>query len=243
MGRRLTTADFVARSLAIHGDKYDYSLVEYVNNRTKVKLWCPKHGVFQQPPDAHLSGKGCDGCRLDKMSETQRRDTTADFVQKSLVIHGDKYDYSQVEYTTSRDKVVIVCPNHGEFSQTPNNHLNGKGCPTCCSSTGEKEIAKWLLDNKVSFEAQKRFEGCRDGKPLSFDFFLPGHQMLLEYDGLQHFQPVDFFGGEAAFVDTKKRDEIKDSWAAKNSVRLIRIPYTAKDNIPHTLASLIKEQD
>ena len=126
--------DFIRRAKLIHGDKYDYSKVNYVNNRTKVIIICPKHGEFEQVPDSHLRGCGCPICRWEKAKESIRKVqgmTTDEFIERAKKIHGNKYDYSKVKYENTETKVCIICPKHGEFWQTPHHHLMGIGCPYC----------------------------------------------------------------------------------------------------------------
>jgi hypothetical protein len=125
--RRLTHEDFVARAKAIHHDRYDYSRVQYLNNSTNVTIICPDHGPFLQRPDNHLLGKGCIDC------SGKKRLTTEAFIERARTIHGDHYDYSQVEYLDSGTPVWIICPEHGPFGQTPDNHYAGKGCGSCAS--------------------------------------------------------------------------------------------------------------
>ena len=123
--KKLTTDEFIVKSKKIHGNKYDYSKVEYVNNSTKVCIICPEHGEFWQLPKNHLLGKGCSRCNHGiKYSKS-------DFVERAKLIHGNKYDYSKVEYINSQTKVCIICPEHGEFWQTPADHLFGYGCSKC----------------------------------------------------------------------------------------------------------------
>ena len=126
MGRKLTTKEFITRAKDVHGGKYDYSLVEYVNNRTKVRIICPEHGVFEQIPSNHLLGHGCLQC-----INNQRRSTTGEFITRAREIHGDRYDYSLVKYVNAQTKVKIICPEHGVFEQTPSEHLRKQGCPYC----------------------------------------------------------------------------------------------------------------
>ena len=114
----------------VYGDKYDYSKVEYVNNKTKIIITCPIHGDFEQIPSRHLLGKGCPQCYY-----TTRRFTNNEFIQKTKEVHGDKYDYSKVHYKSSKEKVVITCPIHGDFKQSPNDHLTGRGCLKCGAYT------------------------------------------------------------------------------------------------------------
>ena len=124
------TEEFLTKANLIHGDKYDYSLVDYVKSSIKVKIICPIHGVFEQTPNNHLKGKGCQKCGVDK-TRILKQSNREEFVTKADKIHGDKYDYSLVEYKHCMKKIKIICPEHGVFEQSPNNHLSGRGCPIC----------------------------------------------------------------------------------------------------------------
>lgn len=123
-------AKFIEKARAKHGEKYDYSLVEYTSSSSKVKIVCPEHGVFEQVPSLHLYGNGCPQCAIERV-RTFLKDTDEDFIVKARAKHGNKYDYSLVEYVSSQTKVKIICPKHGTFEQTPNNHLRGQKCPVC----------------------------------------------------------------------------------------------------------------
>lgn len=123
-----TTLEFIKTSNEIHNDKYDYSLVKYVNSKTKVKIICPFHGEFEQLSRSHLEGKGCSLCSLESKKLTQN-----EFIKKAKYIHCDFYDYSLVKYIDSNTKVKIICPSHGEFEQRASNHLNSQGCITCAN--------------------------------------------------------------------------------------------------------------
>ena len=142
MGRttRLTKEQFILKARQVHGWKYDYSKVEYVNSQTKVCIICPEHGEFWQQPNNHLSGANCPGCA------NKIRNTTENFIKKARKVHGDKYDYSKVECNGSSDKVTIICPIHGEFKQVVNDHLNGNGCQEC-----GKEIV-WKKRSRITTE-------------------------------------------------------------------------------------------
>ena len=127
---KYTNEEFIAKAREIHGDKYDYSKINYVNNHTKVCIICPKHGEFWQSPNAHLNGEGCSKCHYDKISKLYR-DNTEIFINKAIKKHGDKYDYSKVNYVNNHTKVCIICPEHGEFWQSPNKHIQGQKCVKC----------------------------------------------------------------------------------------------------------------
>jgi Zn finger protein HypA/HybF involved in hydrogenase expression len=119
-------SNYIDECKSIHNNKYNYSLTEYTNMNDNIKIICPKHGVFEQKLYRHKKGSGCQKCFFDKL-----RLTIEDFIEKSKKIHGDKYDYSLVEYINHMTNVKIICSKHGVFEQTPNNHLTGDSCPKC----------------------------------------------------------------------------------------------------------------
>lgn len=141
MARRKTTEEFIKEAKEVHGDRYDYTLAEYVSARKKIKILCDLHGVFEQTPDNHLKGKNCAKCHgFNK--------TNNDIINKFKEIHGDKYDYREVEYYNARTPVKIICPDHGVFEQTSYNHLSGRGCIKCSGkliSTTEEFIERSKL--------------------------------------------------------------------------------------------------
>lgn len=137
--KRFNSGDlFKEKATAVHGDVYDYSKVNYTKSQTKVDIICPVHGVFQQRPNGHLSGKGCPKC--SKLSTRQKLSHTSDtFEKKSRLVHGDKYEYDGVNYVNNRTPVAITCKLHGVFHQKPHNHLNGKGCRKCGTSLSKQK--------------------------------------------------------------------------------------------------------
>lgn len=156
MRRCLTTEEFIERARKIHGEKYDYSKVVYVNTLTKVCIICPEHGEFWQTPEKHLKGQGCKKCGNKKGGEKIRL-TPEDFVTRAREIHGDKYDYSKVEYKGTNEKVCIICPEHGEFWQTPLSHLyGGHGCKECRK---EKLRDKFSLDKDTFIKKAREIHG------------------------------------------------------------------------------------
>ena len=132
--RRCTIEDFIKKAKTVHGDKYDYSKVDYKSARTKVTIICPDHGEFEQSPNNHLLGQGCLNCGRISMADN-RRGSTEDFIKKAKEIHGDKYDYSKVDYKGSKEAVCIICSDHGEFYQKSGDHISGRGCPRCGGTT------------------------------------------------------------------------------------------------------------
>ena len=138
-----TTFKFIEDARAVHGDTYDYSLVTYVNNKTKVEVICETHESFWQRPKDHLKGKACPRC-----ASTGVKKTTPQFIKNAKGIHGDTYAYSLVNYRTSYSKVEIICKEHGSFWQRPNNHLNGQGCPSCEVAGTKKTTPQFIEDAK-----------------------------------------------------------------------------------------------
>lgn len=124
---RRTTEQFVCDAQSIHGDQYDYRLVEYKSVKSKVTIICKKHGVFEMRPGDHLhSRQGCKQCANEAKCLS-----TAQFIDKAVAVHGTQYDYSLVEYVGNKRPVSIICSVHGPFSQKPNDHLTGTKCPRC----------------------------------------------------------------------------------------------------------------
>lgn len=121
---------FIEKAIKRHGDKYDYSKVEYTNSLTKVCIICPEHGEFWQTPQSHIRGYNCPKCSNRKRGDTFRANGD-DFIARAKEVHGDKYSYEKVHYVNAMTKVIITCPKHGDFEMTPANHLNGQGCPKC----------------------------------------------------------------------------------------------------------------
>ena len=146
---RSTCEKFIEKSRKVHGDKYDYSHVKYINSSTKVKIICPKHGEFLILPQNHLLGQGCPKC-------AGRGLTTDEIIKKFRAVHGDRYDYSNVEYHKMHEKVCIICPEHGEFWQTPAKHVNGQNCPKCAKKTA---CSKKILTTEEFIEKAKQVHG------------------------------------------------------------------------------------
>ena len=222
---RCTKEEFIKKAKEIHGDKYDYSKVEYKTAREKVCIICLEHGEFWQTPDAHLRGNGCPKCSIHR----SYRYTTEEFIEKARQIHGDKYDYSKVEYFNRLTPVCIICPEHGEFWQKPREHFDGDGCHSCNESKLEKEIKLLLEENKIKFEIQKRFDWLRDKKPMPLDFYLPEYNVAIECQGEQHFKNREFFNNYP-FEKRIEMDLLKNRLCLENGVKLLY--YSSKYSVP-----------
>lgn len=230
---------FIKISKDKHGDKYNYDNINYINSKTKVKILCELHGYFLQEPSSHMRGNGCKECASNKYKDLYRK-TQEKFIEDSIRVHGNEYSYSMIEYVNSKNNVEIKCRKHGSFNQLPHNHLSGSGCPICKSSKGEKKIYNFLSEKGFVFSRQKKFENCTHNKnDLFFDFYLPEYNICIEYDGVQHFEPIDYFGGYGRFIERRNRDIIKNEYCKSNGINLIRIPYTDYDNITNILSSIL----
>ena len=254
--QKLTLEEFIEKAQKIHGSKYDYSKVEYKNNETKVSIICPKHGIFEQTPTSHMSGHGCPMC-----SKNKRKDTNT-FIIESKEIHGDKYDYSKVNYVNNNTKVCIICPEHGEFEIIPLNFLRGQGCPKCGKAYRKKETNLYNILKKV-FPSIKIIHSYYNAKILGkkeIDIFLPEYNIGIEYQGEQHFKPIDFggYGKKRAmkiFEDTQKRDEEKKKICEKNGIILLYFSHIENESflneklycdyadIIETINQVIKKED
>lgn len=305
---KMNTIDFIQKANIKHGNKYDYSKSKYVNGKTKIDIICPTHGTFQQKATNHLQSQGCDKCRiealkitkdefLDRLNErfpnhyelisnyesftdniellclktneiikTTPRNillvnkcnnclnkikeyikanktkgkttklTQEEFIIKANLKHNNKYDYSKTIYTLNKNKIDIICPIHGSFTTTANHHSRGTGCTKCRESKGEEKIRIFLENNSIINKQEKIFEGSKTGKSYPrFDFYLPNQNICIEFDGRQHYEPIEQWGGIKEFKKVKKRDENKNVFCTENNIKLIRIPYWDYDEIEKIL--------
>lgn len=241
--RSTTLYNFIEKAKKIHGDKYDYSKVGYINNKTKVCIICPIHGEFYIRPDMHLNGQGCKKCSNIRNGLIKRK-TTEQFIKEAKQIHGDKYDYSKVKYINTNTKVCIICPIHGEFWQTPFNHLNGNGCKKCDVSLLENDVIELLKHNEIPYIFRERKLPWLKG--LELDFYLPQYNIAIECQGIQHFIDKHFF--EPLKV-IQERDNRKKELCKKNGIRLlyysnlkIEYPYFVFEDKNKLLTEIINEK-
>ena len=197
---------FIEKAKEVHGDRYDYSKVDYVNTRNKVVVICPEHGKFEQTPHSHLKGRGCIRCRVENVGKLNRSNTNS-FIVRAIKTHNNKFDYSKVEYKTIREKVIIVCHEHGDFEQTPHSHLKGRGCPGCANYGFDRtkdgflyilrsECGRYMKIGITHNPKQRHTELSRE-TPFHFECIDliegPGEQMAnLEKELLAKYQPAEF---------------------------------------------------
>jgi hypothetical protein len=142
--KKSNTKCFITKSRLIHADKYDYSKADYKDDKTKIEIICPEHGVFLQSPTSHKQGNGCPVCA------GTRKPDIINIINKANIVHANKYNYSKSLYTSHYAKIIIVCPEHGEFEQTAYNHLKGRGCPSCAVSGFQPNKPAYLYYLKVT---------------------------------------------------------------------------------------------
>jgi len=226
---RLTNKLFVEKSNSIHSNKYDYSITEYIKSNEKVKISCKKHGTFEINANSHLNGRGCSKCGGNykyKISELLD-------IYNNMYI-GYTYDFSG--YKNIKSRILVKCDIHSQFETSAELLLNGYGCSSCGKkSTGEEKVSEILNKNNIIYIKQKSFDGCVFKNKMQFDFFIPEFNTCIEYDGRQHFEPIEYFGGVYSLERQKIKDKIKDNFCKNNNIKLIRIPYYEFDNIEKIL--------
>ena len=215
MGNKLTKEQFIEKARKVHGDKYDYSEVKYINALTNVKIICPIHGEFWQIPHTHTKQKsGCSKCA--QICRNERRLLTKEqFIEKARKVHGDKYDYSEVKYINALTNVKIICPIHGEFWQISNNHVSrGDGCPKCSFlfSKPEEELRQFI--QLLVPSAYKTAKGEIIPKQ-ELDVYISELKIAFEFQGE--------YWHKHHHVDIEERDERKRQLCQKLGIRLYEI--------------------
>jgi len=225
---KMSENDFINRSKGIHGDKYKYSKVDYDGYHNKVCIICPNHGEFYQTPARHLNGVGCKKCGIDST-----RLKLDDFISKSIAVHGEKYNYDCVQYTNTRDKVKIVCTDHGPFYQSPNSHLSGRGCPHCSVSvsSGHLEIHEYIksfYSGDVLINDRKVLNG------LEIDLYIPDKSLAIEFNGLYWHS-----FGDTETIEEKNRHKNKRNLCFNNGIDLFYVWEHLWDNKKEIIKSMI----
>lgn len=236
---RLNLSDFIGKSKKIHGDKYDYSKVEYKNNATPVCIICPEHGEFWQAPSAHMSGRQCPKCAINSIAIKNTK-STKKFISQSKALFGEgTFDYTPTVYTRAHDKVIIRCYKHGNFEIEANEHLKGSGCPLCSSSAGELAINQWLKAHNINCIRQFRIvpNQVLFGRNLFIiDFYLPDRNIFIEFHGQQHYKFIAYWHKtEDKLQEQQDRDHRLREYCKQHRIMLIEIPYTELKNIDNIL--------
>lgn len=221
--RTKSKEEFINQTKQIHGDKYIYDKTEYINSDSKIIIICKIHGDFCQTPANHLWGKGCQKCAIDTRADFCRK-TPDQFIIEAVQKHGDKYEYSKVNYINIDTKVIITCKKHGDFEQTPYEHLRGLGgCTRCPYKTETKCIEYLELISEEKFKKQRPL--FLNG--LELDGYSEKLKLAIEYNGEQHYEFIEFFhrNGPEDLESQKERDHIKQKLCNDNGVYLIVVPY------------------
>ena len=238
MGKKETLENVIKKANLIHNNQYDYSKYEFKNYKTPSTIICPLHGPFYASMDNHINKKSkCPVCAQNK------KRTNEEFIEKATLIHGDLFNYSKVNYINDKTKVCIICPIHGEFWQTPNKHLLGQGCYACSKkfNIGENKLYDTLKKTfPFVIEREKHFPWLSSNK--SIDFFFPQFNIAIECQGIQHFKPIDFFGGSEQFTLTQQRDAKKYEECQKNNIQLLYFSFLPSKMLPKQYLDTIYNQ-
>lgn len=206
-------------------------LGEYINNYTKIHVRDEQCGHdWYATPSSLLGGYGCDLCARRKRFEKRLNELRPNVQIVS-------------PYIDSRLPIRVKCKRCGhEWESPPGTLLDHptEYCTNCAKSRGEIEVAKILDGYKVRYYTEYRFEDCKNVRALPFDFYLPDYETCIEYDGEQHYQCRDFFGGEDGYKKRKVNDLIKDDYCRINNIKLLRIPYTQFKDIETILAAYLQ---
>lgn len=230
------TTENIKRYLKKIGSNYKIISVDYKNNYSKLEWKCDKGHLYLTSWREFQQGNRCPKC-----SGNYKR-TNEEFLSEVQQLTGEEYRFLE-EFRGVDEKIRVVHEKCGYLYQvTPYKFINvGQRCPRCCESKGEKEVRAFLDRNNISYKEEFTFDDCRHIMPLRFDFavFTPNNELkcLIEYDGKQHFAPFEYYGGQKEFEMTQIRDAIKNEYCSKNSIKLIRIPYTEFENIDEILAA------
>jgi very-short-patch-repair endonuclease len=233
--KNLNQENFILKSKEKHGNRYDYSLVKFKNGNLPVLIGY-KGIYYLQKPYYHLSGNRPENIKLAV------RKTNKQFINESNQVHDFKYNYDKSDYISNQIKVIITCPIHGDFLQRPLSHIQGNGCSNCNESKGEKEIARFLNKNNILYYRQHKFHDCLNIFELPFDFYIPSKRNIIEFDGKQHYEPIEHFGGLKAYESLKVNDKIKNNYCEDNYIDLIRIRYDQIDRIFDILKESLKNK-
>lgn len=227
---RMSREEFIRRAREKHGDKYDYSKVVYVNNRTKVCIICPIHGEFWQTPFEHLRG-GCKQCAVEYIARKKIEKAAKVFEEKAGEIHNYKYTY-EGNYNGNNNMITAYCPIHGKFTQRAHDHLQGYGCPKCGVRKSENEDKICNFINSLNIKVEKHNRTII--KPNEIDIFLPEKKIGIEYDGL-------IWHSEKYKIDSQYHLN-KTNKCNEQGVRLIHIfedEFLEKENIVRSMLSNI----
>lgn len=219
--------------------KYNLEKLNYTGAHQKVTIGCIIHGYFQIKPSHLLRGHDCKKCNLEKL-KIRKLTNPLDFIELAKKLH-PTLNFDNTNYTRASSKVEYYCNIHKKnFTARASSLLRGSGCPMCSESKGEKIISEFLTGHNIDFTPQMKFKTCRNKRVLPFDFYLNDYNILIEYDGKQHYESVKIWGGDREYNNTKIKDNIKTIWAEANRIPLLRIKYTDIKNITGILCNFLE---
>ena len=195
----------------------DPPIEDYINNNTKIKHKCKYGHIYKQKPNSHLQGKGCTVCRGKQIKTAQ------EYYNLCKI---NFYDVPIDNYKNSSTEMKFKCNKGHIYDQRASSHLEGYGCPICNESHGEKFIRNYLEENHIKYVSQKKFKDLKDKTYLSYDFYLPDYNMLIEYQGIQHYQTNDYFGGKERLNKQQYHDKLKKDYAKNNGYKLLELHYS-----------------
>lgn len=219
---------------------------QYINAQTKILHKCKIDGYeWSTRPLVTVRGNGCPMCQR-RLARNRLAKTTEEYIKELSIINKNIAVLGQ--YINAKTQITHKCLICGwEWDVIPESPLYGHGCPQCnksSKSNGEKIVANWLEEQGILYKKQKTFEDCKSKCVLRFDFYLPDYNILVEYNGRQHYEPVDYFGGQKTFEEQVSRDNIKREYCQKNNILLFEIPYYSDLNEELVkLYDLIKTKD
>ena len=211
---------------------------EYVNSNTKIEFMCSKGHIWKTAPCNILSGCSCPICKGGKISAKKTK-SHEQFVNELFQINPNILVLG--EYKSAFTKIKTKCNKcEHEWESMPCNLLAGCGCPKCATSKGEKLIEEYLKQHDIIFETQKRFKDCVDQRPLPFDFYLPEYNVLIEYQGAQHYMATRRMGDEEGLIYRQKHDCIKREYCRTKKINLLEIPYTKFNHVSEILDNALQ---
>ena len=195
----------------------DLPIEDYKGANIKINHKCKQGHIYPQRPSNHLKGHRCPKCKGNYSY------TSEEYIQECKE---KGLDLPIEDYVNAKTEINHICQKGHIYSQTPHKHLNRKqGCPVCSESHGEKFIRNYLDKHNIKYKPQKKFKDLKDKTYLSYDFYLPDYNILIEYQGIQHYESIDYFGGKSKFKKQQYHDIIKQRFAEENRYRLLRPTY------------------
>ncbi len=209
--------------------RYKVDEKTYISTIDNVTIYCDVHNLeWQTKAISFSTGRGCKKCCYEKTASAKRIPLD-EIIRRAKKLHGNEYDYSKAKQPKNQYyEIYVICSKHGGFESIVGNHINPdirSGCPVCNSSRGEKKLSIYFKNKGIKYETQKTFEGLKSEGKLKCDFFLPDYNLVIEYNGRQHYETVKAFGGDEEFKKIIKRDKIKKKYCIDNNIRYEVIKY------------------